>query len=162
MNAAAHKFVSLGIDDLVKNWGLSELGNHLAATLRDMTSKKRKNVEGKRSRNVPDLINRNAYIIESEEMIQTSRKSPRFTSYPSTPPLTLQFSTPPESMTISTDDDPADHHLFGHPIESLVPTLTHERPGNHGRHDQNTSDSVMDDCVVPYNPFNSRMIRSNI
>lgn len=32
MNAAAHKFMSLGIDDLVKNLELSELGNHVAAT----------------------------------------------------------------------------------------------------------------------------------
>ena len=47
MNAAAHKLGSLGIHDLVKDFELSELGNHVAATLRDMTSKKRKSLEGR-------------------------------------------------------------------------------------------------------------------
>ena len=56
MNAAAQEFQSLGIGDLVRNLELSELGNHIAETLRDMTSKKRKNVEGKGFRSVPNLI----------------------------------------------------------------------------------------------------------
>ncbi|KAL8953299.1 MAG: hypothetical protein Q9222_000823 [Ikaeria aurantiellina] len=54
MKTATKKFKDLGIDDLVEKLELSELGNHIAATLRDMTSKKRKDVEGGCSGDVPN------------------------------------------------------------------------------------------------------------
>lgn len=50
----------------------------------------------------------------------------------------------------------ANQHLFDHPTESLMSTSAQEHVGNHGRQDQNTSGSVADDYVVPYDPFNNR------
>ncbi|KAJ5532734.1 hypothetical protein N7494_009286 [Penicillium frequentans] len=45
MNAAVLKFKCLGIDRIVKDMGLTQLGNHIAATLREMTGRKRKDVD---------------------------------------------------------------------------------------------------------------------
>lgn len=64
MNTAVLKFKSLGIDDVVKNLKLAELGNNIAAKLREMTGKKRKDVNGKPFGKASILINRNAYIPE--------------------------------------------------------------------------------------------------
>ncbi|KAJ6140272.1 hypothetical protein N7471_006758 [Penicillium samsonianum] len=138
MNTAVLKFKSLGIDDVVKNLKLAELGNNIAAKLREMTGKKRKDVNGERT-------------------IQSSRKSPRLTSSSSILALTLQSgqkTTAPESMAA------ANQHLFDHPTESLMSTSAQEHVGNHGRQDQNTSGSVADDYVVPYDPFNNLGLNS--
>jgi hypothetical protein len=47
MSAAVLKFKSLGIDKLVKDLELSGLGNSIAAMLGELTSNKRKDVDGK-------------------------------------------------------------------------------------------------------------------
>lgn len=47
MSAAVLKFKSFGIDKLVKDLELSELGNSIAAMLGELTSNKRKDVDGK-------------------------------------------------------------------------------------------------------------------
>ena len=47
MSAAVLKFKDLGINEVVKDLELTELGNHIVATLREMTGKKRKDVDGK-------------------------------------------------------------------------------------------------------------------
>lgn len=49
MTAAALRFKSLGIDKLVEDLELSELGNHVSAKLREMTGKKRKDADGRLS-----------------------------------------------------------------------------------------------------------------
>ncbi|KAF5136397.1 hypothetical protein E5D57_000158 [Metarhizium anisopliae] len=49
MTAAALRFKSLGIDKLVEDLELSELGNHISAKLREMTGKKRKYADGRLS-----------------------------------------------------------------------------------------------------------------
>ncbi|GFF30146.1 hypothetical protein IFM51744_01043 [Aspergillus udagawae] len=88
-HASVIKLKSLGIDDLVRDLELSALGDHIAATLRDMTGRKRKDVSG--------------------EIMPGSRKSPRMTSSPSLLPSNArtaqpgQNPTPPESLAASTD-----------------------------------------------------------
>lgn len=64
MTAAVVKFKSLGIEKMVKNLELSELGNHIAVKLREMTGKKRKEVDGKRNpfRNALCLNSPNTYM----------------------------------------------------------------------------------------------------
>ena len=47
MRLMAGKFITLGIDDLVKRLELAELGRHIAATLRALTSRKREDILGK-------------------------------------------------------------------------------------------------------------------
>ena len=47
MRSTAIKLNTLGIDNLVKKLELAELGDHIAATLRDMTGRKRKDILGK-------------------------------------------------------------------------------------------------------------------
>ncbi|KAJ5294437.1 hypothetical protein N7508_009258 [Penicillium antarcticum] len=44
MSTAALKFKLGGIDDLVRDLELAQLGNHIATALREMTGKKRKDV----------------------------------------------------------------------------------------------------------------------
>ena len=56
----------------------------------------------------------------------------------------------------------ADYHPFGHPTESLLPTLTLEQPNDREQDVQIIRHSTMDDCVVPYNLFDNRMTGSNI
>ncbi|KAG2002774.1 hypothetical protein GB937_009540 [Aspergillus fischeri] len=84
-HASVIKLKSLGIDDLVRDLELSALGDHIAATLRDMTGRKRKDVPG--------------------EIMPGTRKSPRVTS--SSPRVLAaqpgQNPTPPESLAASTD-----------------------------------------------------------
>ena len=43
----ASKFITLGIDNLVKRLELAELGRHIAATLRALTSRNREDILGK-------------------------------------------------------------------------------------------------------------------
>ncbi|KAG8407938.1 hypothetical protein J3458_020246 [Metarhizium acridum] len=91
MSAAALKFKSLGIDKLVEDLELSELGNHIATKLREMTGKKRKDAD--------------------EEPNQNTRKSPRLTPSSGAGELALvqpagQLTTPPESMPAGTDTIP--------------------------------------------------------
>lgn len=47
MSAAAAKFRALGIHELVKDLELSELGNHVAQRLEEMTTGKRLRADGK-------------------------------------------------------------------------------------------------------------------
>ncbi len=47
MSVAVLKFKDLGINEFVRDLELTELANHIAAKLRDMTGKKRKDVHGK-------------------------------------------------------------------------------------------------------------------
>lgn len=47
MNAAAVKFRELGISELVMDFELSRLGNHIASALRQMTAKKQRHINGK-------------------------------------------------------------------------------------------------------------------
>lgn len=49
MNAAAVKFKQLGISELVVDLELSRLGNQIASALREMTTKKQSNFNGKPS-----------------------------------------------------------------------------------------------------------------
>jgi hypothetical protein len=47
MSAAAVRFTALGICELVKSLELSELGNHIAQRLQEMTAKTRHCTDGK-------------------------------------------------------------------------------------------------------------------
>lgn len=47
MSAAAIKFKTLGIDELVKELGLSDLGEHIETFLREMKARKRARENGK-------------------------------------------------------------------------------------------------------------------
>ncbi|RYO82544.1 hypothetical protein DL766_000303 [Monosporascus sp. MC13-8B] len=133
MHAAAIKLKSLGIDDLVRDLELSELGNHIAATLRDLTGRKRKDVPG--------------------EMTQGSRKLPRLTasSLPS-PSHALaaqpgQSATAPQSLAAIMDGNnnptlemeySVDPHPFGQPTGVDI------------------CRSIAENHAVPYNdPFNN-------
>lgn len=53
MNAAAMRFTSLGICELVKSLELSELGNDIAQRLKDMTTRQRHCTDGKLARLLP-------------------------------------------------------------------------------------------------------------
>lgn len=107
MNAAVLKFKCLGIDNVVKDMQLTQLGDHIAATLREMTGRKRKDV-GEFFRDVPTLIHRHAYIPGSGDMFQSTWKSPRLTVRISSA-LVSQYSqnpTPPASLAAGTDENP--------------------------------------------------------
>ncbi|KAJ5892371.1 hypothetical protein N7504_009062 [Penicillium tannophilum] len=125
MNAAVLKFKCLGIDRIVKDMGLTQLGNHIAATLREMTGRKRKDVG---------------------EMIQSTWKSPRLTAAIPSARVSQygQNPTPPASL--------AADHIFGH-AEPSMPDSAQDQPGIHGQQDSNTS-NAMDDCTVAFEPFN--------
>jgi hypothetical protein len=56
MSAAAVRFTALGICELVKSLELSELGNHIAQRLREMTTKKRLRADGKLVRLFPFML----------------------------------------------------------------------------------------------------------
>jgi hypothetical protein len=56
MSAAAVRFTALGICELVKSLELSELGNHIAQKLREMTTKKRRRADGKLARLLPFML----------------------------------------------------------------------------------------------------------
>ncbi|KAJ5219196.1 uncharacterized protein N7498_001295 [Penicillium cinerascens] len=132
MHATAFKLKSLGIDDLVRDLELSELGNHIAATLRDLTTRKRKDFD--------------------EDVTEGSRKLPRLTAISSPSPSHAlavqpgQNPTPPESLAASWDGNnnsalgieySVDPHHFGQPT-SL-----------------NVCRSIAETYAVPYNsPFN--------
>ncbi|KID95519.1 hypothetical protein MAJ_08545, partial [Metarhizium majus ARSEF 297] len=136
MTAAALRFKSLGIDKLVEDLKLSELGNHIAAKLREMTGKKRKDAD--------------------EEPNQNSRKSPRLTPSSGAGELGLvqpagQLTTPPESMPAGIGG------LFGHPTHSLMPPLAQEYSGDQerDREHHNTIGTMVDSFLAPYDPFNN-------
>ena len=61
MRSMVSKLNTLGIDNLVKKLELAELGRHIAATLRALTSRKREDILGK----PPSLLKgryREAYV----------------------------------------------------------------------------------------------------
>ena len=168
MSAAVLKFKDLGINEVVKDLELTELGNHIAATLREMTGKKRKGVDGKPFLNASVSISRNAYVSESGESFHSSRKSPRLTPSSRILALALQSgleTPPPESTAAGTDGHPilrysifvntsiANHGLFSHPCYSLMPTLAQEYSDSQGPQDENASSHMVDDLVVPWDPF---------
>ncbi|KAL4750526.1 hypothetical protein BDW72DRAFT_193745 [Aspergillus terricola var. indicus] len=90
MHAAIIKLKSMGIDKLVKDLELSELGNHIAATLKDMTGRKRNGT--------------------SEDAIEGPRKLPRLTPSSSTSASHVlavhpcQNSGLPDTLAVSCDD----------------------------------------------------------
>ncbi|QLI69463.1 uncharacterized protein G6M90_00g056100 [Metarhizium brunneum] len=136
MTAAALRFKSLGIDKLVEDLELSELGNHISAKLREMTGKKRKDAD--------------------EELNQNSRKSPRLTPSSGAGELGLvqpagQLTTPPESMPAGIGD------LFGHPTHCVMPPLAQEYSGHQerDREHHNTIGTMVDSFLAPYDPFNN-------
>ncbi|OAA39363.1 hypothetical protein NOR_06201 [Metarhizium rileyi] len=115
MSAAALRLRSLGINELVKNLELSNLGNHIARKLKEMTGKKRKMVD--------------------DELIQSSRKSPRMT-----PPLSML--APASSLHSSQKTMPSD---------PIVADLS----DNHRRPNQTASGPWGDDSTVTYDLFNN-------
>lgn len=123
---------------------------------------------------VPSLyINRNAYICESEELNQNSRKSPRLTPSSGAGELSLvqpagQLTTPPESMPDGTETMPrvifqftntstGIGDLFGHPTHCLMPPLAQEYSGDQerDREHHNTIGTMVDSFLAPYDPFNN-------
>ncbi|KAL4915957.1 hypothetical protein BDW62DRAFT_203113 [Aspergillus aurantiobrunneus] len=140
IHAAVIQLKSLGIDTLVKDLELSALGEHIAATLRDMTGRKRKGLPGK-ALNCP-LRRPSAYPSNEGEMAHGSRKSPRVTSSPSLLPSSAlaaqpaQNPTPPESLAASTDGN-------SHPPGA--PTSV------------NICRSIAEDYAVPYNDPSNNM-----
>lgn len=105
MNAAVLKFKCLGIDRIVKDMELTQLGNHIAATLREMTGRKRKDV-GESFLDASFLTNRNAYIPGPGGMVQSTWKSPRLTAAIPSARVSQygQNPTPPASLAAGTDD----------------------------------------------------------
>jgi hypothetical protein len=106
MHATATKLKRLGIDDLVRDLELSELGHHIAETLRNMTSRKRKNNPGKLFSVYGAIA---MLILYSTDATEGSRKLPRLTASSSLSPshtLDMQPSqspTPPELQIASAD-----------------------------------------------------------
>ena len=120
MSAAVLKFKDLGINEVVKDLKLTELGNHIAATLREMTSKKRKDVDGRPFEMLQFRSIANAYVSESGASVHSSRKSPRLTPSSRILALALQSgleTPPPESTAAGTD---------GHPIFRYSILLIHQ------------------------------------
>ena len=144
MSAAVLKFKDLGIKEFVKDLELTELGNHIAAKLREMTGKKRKNVDGRPFWNAPISTFRNTHIPGSVEPIQSSRKSPR---------LTPSSRVSHTSIFNFANRPITNHGFFGYPCHSLMPNLAQEHSGSQGPQDENTSGSIVDDFMVPFDPF---------
>ncbi|TWU71816.1 hypothetical protein ED733_001360 [Metarhizium rileyi] len=134
MSAAALRLRSLGINELVKNLELSNLGNHIARKLKEMTGKKRKMVD--------------------DELIQSCRKSPRMT-----PPLSML--APASSLHSSQKTMPSDaivaesHATFGDVYPPRMLTLSQDLPDNHRRPNQTASGPWGDDSTVTYDLFNN-------
>ncbi|KAJ5564675.1 hypothetical protein N7513_000917 [Penicillium frequentans] len=164
MNAAVLKFKYLGIDRIVKDMGLTQLGNHIAATLREMTGRKRKDV-GEFFLHASFLTNRNAYIPGPGEMVQSTWKSPRLTAGILSARVSQygQNPTPPRvpgsryrrqihTCILGLINTCTTDHIFGH-AESSMPDSAQDQPGIHGQQGSNTS-NAMDDCAVVFEPFN--------
>lgn len=136
------------IDDLVRDLELSELGNHIAATLRDLTNRKRKDVARKTtnylivSSTVTILIK---HVSNSGETAQEALKPPPL--MPNLVPAVQpgQNHTPPESLSASTIQE--------------SPTLEMELSMGSYPFCQTSDDvwrSLAEDYAVPCNnPFNS-------
>ncbi|KAM0345631.1 hypothetical protein ACHAPU_006285 [Fusarium lateritium] len=86
MSAAAARFTTLGICELVKDLDLSELGNHIAQRLKEMTTKKR-------------------FCVDAHERhVGRSCKSPQLISSLGTPAMPQSYhSTPPSAATLGED-----------------------------------------------------------
>jgi len=149
MRSIAIQLHNLRIDDLVKELELDELGDHIAATLRDMTGRKRKDIPGK-----PLILLKgryhDAYI--TTDGSYSSQKLPRLTSCRS-PRHSLsvqspdQNPTPPASLAASWD---------GYNYSALeMDYAVDSRPFDQSTTSLNVCRSIAETYAVPYNsPLN--------
>ncbi|KAJ5174136.1 uncharacterized protein N7482_000013 [Penicillium canariense] len=153
MHAIANELKGLGIEDLVIEFELTALGNHIAVTLRDLTGRKPRGALGKLFN--PGRIYYDAYMSDSGDTPQDSCNSPRpmpgFSGL-SSHILTIQPGqnpTPPESLIASLDT-----RIF----PSLEMEMELEYPVNRRSLDHHASvdvcRSIAEDWAVPLNdPF---------